>query len=373
MQLSPLFKVSLAGICLTSGLYLGPELVNRAGAPMLNQGEVSAPVELGTVRWHRDLDAGLAEVRSTGRPLFLLFQEIPGCSTCQNFGAEPLSHPLLVEAIETEFVPVVVHNNKGGEDAKLLKRFGEPSWNNPVVRFLDADAKDLIPRQDGVWSSHGIAQRMIESLKAAEREVPTYLQLAAEELSPRLERASFAMHCFWEGEARLGALPGVTKTRAGWIGGKEVVEVFFDPGRMAYGDLIDKAREMRCASVVFAHSDDQWSKAQATVGVAAERTRGPAGDAKASDRKYHLLRSPLRFLPLTPMQATRINSELALKGEPERWLSARQVRLAARIQTQLDRDGSALKGLERPDGLADQIEHQKRLLARLVELEARSQ
>ena len=47
----------------------------------------------------------------------------------------------MVEAIEDAFVPVVVFNNKGGKDAQLLKRFNEPSWNNPVVRFLDGSGK----------------------------------------------------------------------------------------------------------------------------------------------------------------------------------------------------------------------------------------
>ena len=37
-----------------------------------------APPELGRVRWGRDLDAALARCREDGRPVFLLFQEVPG-------------------------------------------------------------------------------------------------------------------------------------------------------------------------------------------------------------------------------------------------------------------------------------------------------
>ena len=36
------------------------------------------PVEVGAVRWSRDLDGALAKSRETGRPVFLLFQEVPG-------------------------------------------------------------------------------------------------------------------------------------------------------------------------------------------------------------------------------------------------------------------------------------------------------
>ena len=105
-----------------------------------------------------------------------------------------LSHPLLVEAIENEFVPVAVHNNKQGRDAEILKRYAEPAWNNPVVRFLDARGKDLIPRRDRVWSVPGIAARMVMALKTAKRPVPGYLELLVLGSRPKfLTKASFAM------------------------------------------------------------------------------------------------------------------------------------------------------------------------------------
>jgi hypothetical protein len=40
--------------------------------------ETAGPVELGAVAWERDHDAAFARARSSGRPLLLLFQEIPG-------------------------------------------------------------------------------------------------------------------------------------------------------------------------------------------------------------------------------------------------------------------------------------------------------
>ena len=77
---------------------------------------VSQPTELGAVQWHRDLDAELA--KKPGKPLFLLFQEIPGCDTCTGFGKNVLSQPLLVAAIEQCFVPVVVRNNVDGQEGQ---------------------------------------------------------------------------------------------------------------------------------------------------------------------------------------------------------------------------------------------------------------
>lgn len=36
------------------------------------------PPELGRVAWIRDHDAGFAEAREAQKPVFLLFQEVPG-------------------------------------------------------------------------------------------------------------------------------------------------------------------------------------------------------------------------------------------------------------------------------------------------------
>lgn len=72
-----------------------------------------------------------------------------------------------MKRIESEFVPLLVYNNKGGKDAALLKKYKEPSWNYPVVRFLDGDGKDLIPRRDRIFTVKGISRRMDLALKKA--------------------------------------------------------------------------------------------------------------------------------------------------------------------------------------------------------------
>ena len=97
------------------------------------------PVELGKIGWGGDFEAANVESKQTGRPLMVLFDEVPGCSGCQTYGKELLSHPLLVEAAETLFVPVFIRNNdpdKNSADSKLLQRFKEQAWNYPVVRFI---------------------------------------------------------------------------------------------------------------------------------------------------------------------------------------------------------------------------------------------
>jgi len=81
----------------------------------------------------------------------------------------------MVAAIESNFVPLLIKNNAGGRDAELLKRFKEPAWNYQVVRFLDAEAKDIIPRRDRVWTTKALAERMVATLEAKSQDVPAAL------------------------------------------------------------------------------------------------------------------------------------------------------------------------------------------------------
>ena len=88
--------------------------------------------ELGTVDWLRSYDDALKQSKQEDKPVLILFQEVPGCATCRNYGDNVLSHPLLVDVIEHYFVPLAIFNNKGGEDRKILSKYNEPTWNNPV-------------------------------------------------------------------------------------------------------------------------------------------------------------------------------------------------------------------------------------------------
>jgi hypothetical protein len=283
------------------------------------------PRELGAVSWGRDFNAGLARSAAERRPVFAFFQEVPGCSTCVSFGEQVLEHPLLVEAIETEFVPVLVYNNRPGRDASLLARFGEPAWNNPVVRFLDGEGRDLIPRKDGVWSPHALGTRMLRALEAAGRPAPDYLRRAVDEAKPRhSELAIFGMYCYWSGEACLGGVPGVLETRTGALDGSEVVEVRFDPDAISYRALLREARDRGCAERIFPRGERQLAQAREVFGGETSRASGALREARARDQKYYLKRSRWKSLVLTPGQATRVNSAIGRGLDPTPFLSPRQ-------------------------------------------------
>jgi hypothetical protein len=91
-------------------------------------------------------------------------------------------------------VPVLVYNNRKGQDAELLARYREPAWNNPVLRFFGADGKELLERRDGAYGAGAIADRIVRSLEAAREKVPGYLAIVRDELAESAyERAVFAM------------------------------------------------------------------------------------------------------------------------------------------------------------------------------------
>ena len=284
---------------------------------------VDQPVEIGHVRWGRDLDAALAASKQSGKPVLLLFQEIPGCAGCQRFGREVLTQPLLVEAIESEFVPVVAYNNRStGIDKELLVRFKEPAWNYQVMRFLNADGKDIVPRRDRVWTLSAVVERLIEVLQTAKRPVPKYLQtVAAAEQQSEHAQAAFAMYCFWTGEQKLGKIDGVVSTEAGWFDGREVTLVYYDKKKLPLEKLATEAARVRCADKVYT------AEGANLAGLSGGKLDASYRPASASDQKKQVSR--LKGLAKTPginaMQMTKFNS-LAVENMATalQWLSPRQ-------------------------------------------------
>ena len=270
----------------------------------------AAPVEVGQVEWRRDLDQAVNESATTGKPVLVLFQEVPGCAGCRQFGKDVLSHPPLVEAMQTEFLPVLVHNNKGGKDAEILKRFGEAAWNYQVIRFLDGKSRDIIPRKDRVWDIHGVATRMINALKSAKRPVPNYLQAIAADSQDmsKLKLAGFAMHCFWTGEMRLGRINGVLHTEAGWLDGREIALVRYDPKVLSFRQLTGEAAKIDCAHKVYTSSLEELAELKRTGRFAIGQLDDRYQAASKSDQKKQLQGTPFAKLDLSPLQRTKVNA-----------------------------------------------------------------
>ncbi len=264
----------------------------------------SQAIELGKVEWYKTYDKALELSKETGKPILILFQEVPGCSTCQNYGFNVLSHPLIVDAIENEFIALAIFNNKKGEDARVLKLFNEPSWNNPVIRIIDSNAKDIISRINGQYDAESLVLNMIIALRKAHRKIPEYLNLLNQEISlskDNIQEAHFSMYCFWSGEAFFGNQDGVIKTTAGFMDGKEIIKVIYDDSKTSIDILKTKAEKESISYI-----------------------RNPGKFLKDKDPKYYLKKSIYKYLAMNELQATKINSALANGRDASLYLSPSQ-------------------------------------------------
>jgi hypothetical protein len=242
--------------------------------------------ELGDVAWLRDHDLALASAAEQGKPVLLLFQEVPGCSTCVRFGQDVLTHPLMVEMITDRFVPVAIFNNLPGADADMLRRYDEPSWNNPVVRFLGPDGAELLPKLNDRYDALGLHDKITAVLQMLGDDVPHYFRLLGRDLLVEhglSESVAYTTPCFWSGETSLAGHPAVITTDAGWVDGEEVVQVHFDPREASRRDL------------------DAFARVE---GFSPIKSGGFELDREP---QFYLRKSAARHLPLTPAQRTRIN------------------------------------------------------------------
>jgi len=259
--------------------------------------------ELGKVSWYRDFQQALDLSKKEQKPVLILFQEVPGCATCRNYGHNVLSHPLMIEAIENEFIPLAIYNNKGGKDRVVLNKYNEPTWNNPVVRIVDGNGKNLVDRVAGNYSAKGLYNAMIKSLKASNIPIAPYVEILGKEISAtssNLKEDYYKMYCFWSGEGYLGSIDGVLSTKAGFMNG-EVVKVTYD-------NTIISAKELEKLAI---------NQSMQFV---------PKGNFSHSkkDEDYYLQHSAFKYLPLTEMQRTKINSALINKTDALQYLSPKQ-------------------------------------------------
>ena len=77
--------VSCGTLLLLVGALSSLGCVHGTGSRALESSEGAAaggsrdrPVELGAVAWERDFESAVAAGKKSGKPIFLLFQEVPG-------------------------------------------------------------------------------------------------------------------------------------------------------------------------------------------------------------------------------------------------------------------------------------------------------
>lgn len=269
--------------------------------------------ELGKVHWNRDYNTATTLAKEQGKDVLVLFQEVPGCSTCRNYGHNVLSHPLMVEAIESLFIPLTVFNNKGGADKKILQKYGEPSWNNPVVRIINDKGINIIDRIGNDYSALTLCKRIKEALTKKGTIIPEYLNILEAELevghSSHIKEKCFKMYCFWTGEKQLGKVDGVLSTQSGFANHSEVVKVIYDETKISENEL------------------DNYARINSSEPVSTQNYK-----LSTNDLHYYLQHTDYKYLPLTEIQKTKINSALGYRKPTEIYLSPKQLKWLNRIK-----------------------------------------
>lgn len=276
--------------------------------------------ELGNVKWLRNYNEALRISAQSKKPIFILFQEVPGCSTCRNFGNEVLKNPLIVEAIETYFTPLAIFNNKSGQDAEILKKYNEPAWNNPVCLIVDKSGSELLPRLSNHYSEGSVVRYIRKGIDASNQLVPKYIQIIEQEYNAIKKELVLEMHCFWTGEKHVAEIPGVVSTMPGFSNGKEVVKVEFDASLTDEKKIITAAKKSNIAEAV--HVNESGKKIFKDQNIVVKNLQKFTPD---KDIHYYLKNSDYTNVPMSKAQASRANSLLGQGLEATIILSPRQI------------------------------------------------
>ena len=113
------------------------------------------------------------------------------------------------------------------------------------------------------------------------------------------ERLALCQYCFWTGELKIGAIDGVTETEAGFIGGREVTMVKYNPKITNIAKILAKAKDEGVATAIYL---DDPTKLTGSKKLTNYRP------APQRDQKKQLQGTIFAKLKLTPEQATKVNS-----------------------------------------------------------------
>ena len=152
--------------------------------------------------------------------------------------------------------------------------------------------------------------------------IPPYARLLRGDLMIEYGLARLAVYetpCFWSGETTFAGHEAVLSTEAGWVGGEEVVRVFYDPKQTDLNAL------------------DRFAQT--------EGFRRSSGRSFRPDQQpqYYVAKSVFARLPLSPAQRTRINRSIPYRDRPEQFLSSRQRMWLADSGLGLAGDGATYK------------------------------
>ena len=159
-----------------------------------------------------------------------------------------------------------------------------------MVRFFGNEGKELLPRRDQLFKVNQLLPRMKQALANAGKKSSILALIEAEVATS--SQVALSQACFWTGELAIGGINGVLKTEAGWLDGREVTLVNYNPKVVSEAEVIKQAKAQSCADKVYRGSSLKSYRA-----------------ARNSDQKRQLQGTPFaKISGLTAYQKTKLNA-----------------------------------------------------------------
>ena len=105
------------------------------------------------------------------------------------------------------------------------------------------------------------------------------------------------MYCFWTGEKELAKIDGILSTEPGFMNGHEVVKIQYNPYVTDLDKIVPIAKKENCA-------DEVYMDTPINLSVPVKPT---SKYRKDKDDKYYLSRSAYKVIPMTRLQASKVN------------------------------------------------------------------
>lgn len=322
--------------------------------------------ELGRVRFRftgEEYDKALEYSRDTDKPLLVIFQEIPGCPESVAFGQTVLSHPLLVEAAETLFCPLIV-NTAGDDQLLLVAKYKELRHHSTMVRILNDKGTDLtLSLEDDRCTIGNIAKAMRMALNAKVLKVPSYLRILETEYVAQEEDHHGGKKCWARtmafrvvadenslalAETHFAELKGVLGTETGKIGHRHnnnnVIKVTYNSHVIDCKAVVRQALFHNPDDVTAVYYGDKMStflpiqtefdKLDDATQPLLEQFDARKFRSDVMQKKQFLQRTLYRYVPLTTLQLTMVNFALSRGNmDANAVLSPRQLAILEAVET----------------------------------------
>ena len=130
----------------------------------------------------------------------------------------------------------------------------------------------------------------------------------AQEIERPTQTATFSMYCYWTGEAALGEVPGVVRSRIGHQDGAEIVTVDYDSTSTGLEELVAALKRRRSFYALLAQDEEQQRQAERFLTTS--EIVSASGSAHFIESKHSLrVKYPdLYYLDLTEEQAIALNT-----------------------------------------------------------------